>query len=231
MPELSDAVEQKTEQILSKDLECLLDVGFALRSVPEDEMVRWLKGEDILVRPERPCKNEVRYTGQPVFGITKEYDVVASSGLAYRFVVHPRTVHGINSNEVKVKFSKAYAVGENPDPGELVKPASKDVFYLLPLVAKLPLKDISYKQVAEFLEKHNGFVYDVRRPEVARFYDSYVQVRFIDSEDPLVSKSSQTRVHWRAEKVWMDVYLSVYNVKQNEVRLDLELVIPKKDVA
>lgn len=203
-------VSETTKQVSElSDLELLLDVGFALRSIPEEEIPRWLSGNDCLLR-NLPHKDKIKYQGQPVFGMTKEYDVSAASGQPYRLVVHPEKTLGVQNSAVRVKFSKTYEVGENKDLGSHVE-AKKNVLYLLPLVAQLPLKDISYEKVRDFFEKNNGFVYDTARPEMSQFRDSYQQKR-------------------DGENVWMDVYVTIHNLKDRKVKVDLEVVVPKKRI-
>lgn len=206
MSNVSEAVKQISE---FSDLELLLDVGFALRSIPEEEIPRWLSGNDCLLK-DLPHKDKVKYQGQPVLGMTKEYEVSASSGQPYRLVVHPERTLGVQNSAVRVKFSKTYDVGENKELGSLVE-AKKNVLYLLPLVAQLPLKDISYEKVREFFEKNNGFVYDTARPEISQFRDTYQQKR-------------------DGELIWMDVYVSIHNLKDRKVKVDLEVVVPKKHI-
>lgn len=266
MPELSEAV--KTAQAppyvgeLGRDLEFLLDVAFELRSVPEDEMERWLKGENCIVRPDNPHKKEVQYFGQPVQSIVKEYEVGSLSGEKYRLVVHPKKLNGVVSNNVRVKFTKTYAVGENPEPGILIRSddakkdlLKKNVLYLLPLAARLPLREIDYEAVKSFLIKYNGFGPIIVRPEVTQLRDSYVQKRPVAKYAPLLLENERGEIVKPArrpatEPVWMDVYLTVHDITKScqvydpgrpnhgamrldhtAVRLELEVVIPEKKVA
>jgi len=234
--ELSDTVKPSSGfvSVLSRDLELLIDVGLALRSVPEDEIERWLIGENSLIKPDNPHKVEVKYHGQPVIGIMKEYDVAALSGERYRLAVHPKKLRGIQSNDVRVKFGRTYSVGENSVHGTLDKHEDKSVLYLLPLVARLPLKDISYEKVREFFEKNNGFVDDIRRSDMTSFRDSYMQKRLSDPFEPLVfsnEKGERVKPKLRTivEPVWFDVYVNVYNVShKKEVKVELEVVMPNK---
>ncbi len=215
MPEVSETARQTS--FLQKGLEQLLDVGFEARSVPQDEMARWCANSS-LINVNRPHENEIIYVGQPVSGMTKEFEFQTLSGEKYRIVMHPNWSRGVVSNDVKVKFSKTYEVGENKDIGDLTKSDDKNVLYLLPLVAKLPVKNITYESVREFFEKNNGFVYDMKRSETSQFRDEYKQNR------------AQPKDHL-AETPWLDVYVTIQDIKGKSVKVDLEVAIPKKVIA
>jgi hypothetical protein len=231
MQELSDvsgAVKQISE---FSDLELLLDLGFALRSVPQDELVPWLEGNG-LVNVERKHRDRVKYIGQPINSTTKEFDVEINER-KYRLSVHPNRDQGIVSNDVRVKFSKSYTVGENSDIGDLTKSAEKNALYLLPLVTRLPLKDISYESVREFFEKNNGFKYEIQGAELVQFSDLYCQERPSDCKQLVLRDEHGKRYKpkmARTEKVWMDVYVSIHNIKGKEVKVELEVAIPKKNI-
>ncbi len=214
---LSQRVDSSYIAELDNDLEKLVAVGLALRSIPEDEMVRWLKDVEgrCLVRPAHPHPKEIAYSGQPVHGLTKEYEVLGPSGRAYRFVVHPQKKLGIPINDVSLKFSKTYEVGDNPVKGEIVGSNDHKVLYLLPLLDRLPVDKIDYEVIRDFLFRHNGFTCDVRRPEVTKFRDLY-KAKLPDGREES-----------------FEVYVAVHNVREpngREIKLDLEVAMPKKIV-
>lgn len=231
MPGLSD-VSGAVKQISGfSDLELLLDLGFALRSVPQDELVRWLEGNS-LVNVERKHGDKIKYVGQSLNSITKEFEVEINAR-KYRLSVHPKREQGLVSNDVTVKFSKTYEVGENTDIGDLTKSAEKNALYLLPLVARLPLKNISFDSVKDFFEKNNGFVYNTQSNEAVQFRDSYCQERPSDGEQ-LILRDEHGKLYKpkmaRTEKVWMDVYITIKNINGKSVGIDLEVAVPKKNV-
>ncbi len=231
MPGLSD-VSRAVKQISGfNDLELLLDLGFGLRSVPQDELVSWLEGNSPL-NVERKHGDRVKYIGQPINRMTKEFEVEIDAR-KYLLSVHPKRDQGIVSNEVKVKFSKTYAVGENTDIGDLTKPKEKDVLYLLPLVARLPVKKISFESVGNFFKNSNGFDYNTPSSDAVQFQDLYCQERPSDGEQ-LILRDERGKLYKpkmaRTEKVWMDVYVSVHNIKDKEVKVELEVAIPKKNI-
>jgi len=230
MPELTDVVSeavssQKTRKfpeyvnLLSHDLELLLDLGFALRSIPQDEIVRWFEGNS-LVTVKRPHKRKVKYAGQQVNGITKEYKVEIDSR-QYSFVVHPEWDKRVVSNDVKVKFTKTYAEGANPERGIRMKSDDHNVLYLLPMIDRLPLRLVSYHFVNCLFKKINGWQPKMLRPEQTQFCDNYVQKR---------GETGFEQPFEAGQNNWMDVAVNVYNVEKprKEVRIGLEVAIPKK---
>jgi hypothetical protein len=247
MPELSDIVaEVKTPSyldVLAKDLNALLEVGYALRSVPEDELVRWLDGKECWgMREKHPLPESVKYVGQPTIGLTKEYETIGPSGQHYRFVVTPKHTKGICNNEVRVKFFKEYPDGQNGNIGELVSSKDHNVLYLLPLISRLPIKEISYKAVVDFLEKHNGFRIMSNSMETAAFQDSYKhEIVEIYNSEPLklkfpdgnVKQVSPNRGAEIKKTVDMDVLVVVNKVarpKYHGIGIALEVILPEKRV-
>jgi len=255
VPELSDVVRDapvniataKPEDIpayvteLAQDLELLLDVGHALRSVTQNEMETWLEGKNRAIPPKHPHPGKVQLVGQPVFGQVREYVVRAPSGTQYSFVIELRRLGWIDSHIVKVKYTKTYKEGENPDRGILIDSTDHSVLYLLPLIARLPLEKITPRAVNDFLERHNGFKHDVMRPEMCRYQDVYEQMRSDDSgakpihlENPW---NSPTPTFYKKFNpyvkmpVKMDTFVTVHNDQKpsgNEVRIELEVAIPTK---
>jgi len=247
MPELSDVVaEVKTPSyldVLAKDLNALLEVGYALRSVPEDELIRWLEGKECWgAREKHPLPESVTYVGQPTIGLTKEYEALGPSGQHYRFVVTPKHTKGICNNEVRVKFVKEYPAGQNGNIGDLVSSKDHNVLYLLPLVSRLPVKDISYNSVVDFLEKHNGFRIVSNSMESAAFQDMYNHERktVYDSEplklkmpDGKVKQVSPDRGAEIKTEIKMDVLVMVNKVARPNYRgvgISLEVFLPEKRI-
>ncbi|MEM3154611.1 MAG: hypothetical protein QW165_03555 [Candidatus Woesearchaeota archaeon] len=216
---------------LQSGLEKILDVAFDLRSVPEDEIPRWLAGSSIV--NERRHLGSVKYCGQPVHGIVKEY-AMQVSGEQYRLVVHPCVQCRVVTNEVKVRFTRTYAVGKNQYAGEPAKIEGKNVLYLLPLVAKLPVSNISFDSVQEFFEKNNGFVHDYMRFEMTRFRDVYKQTRRCAPAEPIELRDASGKIVsqklQQTEEVLMDVYVTVHRQQDRKVKVDLEIHVPRKIV-
>jgi len=223
---------------LGEDLGYLIEMGHVLVSVPARDITPWFEGHRNRVLTDTPnlydglvkLVNEESGTEKDTDETTKEYEVKAPSGTSYTFVVKTRVKHQITANEVKIRFTKIYNPGVNPQKGVLVGSSDHDVLYLLPLIARLPLDNISYDAVVDFLEKHNGFKYSIRRPDSAQFQDQYKyerRVQKLSASNPsykgaMIIKNPVSSSH--------DVYVNVEKLEDGRVKLELEVAIPKKNV-
>ena len=198
MPELSDLATESENgsrtAVIERDLACLLEVGYALRSVPESDIELWIKGRERCGVPPRPCKQEVMLLRDPVE--TNNYEVVVPSGKIYTLVVEPivrpDACVRIHNNKVTIRFSKKYFEGPNSSvspapPNEHRLSALIQVIDNLPFeyasldnATKLvPLKQVSFDNLVELVKAYNGFRTDKNNPVernpffgTARFYDA-----------------------------------------------------------
>src|SRR3989344_7511425 len=157
MPQLKP--QTPLAQNLAKDLDCLLDMAFSLRSIASGDIESWLSGTNDLLKPKNKHTNDVEYLGQPTEGLEKHYELRAPSGQTYRFLITPKEEQCVSNNTVIVRHSKTYPEGPNT-PGEKTTSKDKSVLYLLPWVAALPINHVTYEATREFFANNNGF--DVR---------------------------------------------------------------------
>lgn len=247
MTDITDTVTKRPEtpayvEDLSRDLGLLLDLGYALRTVREDELMRWLQGRECLgSRHQNPHPDKVRYVGQPGVGLTKEFEMTAPSATNYRLVATPTPndlLPHVPRNKVAIAFTKLYADGPNPDLGELVGSKDHAVLYLLPLVAHLPVPDISYDAVLQFFREHNGFEETVT-PDLRKFHDIYTHTHApLDVTKPLMLWAPGGRQivspAYRADGPVTDnlnVYVTVRRVEPRKaVEITLEIMLPELPV-
>jgi hypothetical protein len=209
---LEKAVEQaETEKELppyvaelATDLDLLIEIGSALRSLPERDMVPWFEGHRDDLTPNN-YRSEVRLVRSETSVTTKKFEVEAPSGTSYTLVVEPAIEDMINYNKVKIQLTREYKAGPNEQQGVLIKPAEHKVAYLLPLVARLPLKTITYDALIEFLREHNGFEEPERTLERTKFTDWY---------------EHGTTTY--------EIHLNVHKLEDGGARLELEVLIPDK---
>ncbi len=242
MPEISELVtESETGSrtaVLERDLTCLLEVGYALRSVPESDIELWVKGQERCGAPPRPHKQEVTLLrDRPVE--TNKYEVVVPSGEIYTLVVEPIVKPDagvrIHNNKVTIRFSKKYFEG----PNSSVSPAPPNehrLSALLQVIGNLPseyasldrdnktklvpLKFVSFDNVVELVKAYNGFRTDKNNPVernpffgIARFHDA----------------NFECQCGLKPEK--LNVYVDIergYAHGGNYIEMSLRVVLPEK---
>ncbi len=213
MQELSDlATESKADsstEVLERDLACLLEVGYALRSVPENDIDWWMNGQERCGVVARPRKKEVVLLRQP--NVSNEYEVVAPSGEVYTLVVEPNAQpeYGIRvpRNKVTIRYSRRYSEGPNTlvgpaPPNEHKLSALLQVIRTLPseyvalnkefVPERVPLKVISFDNLVGLVKAYNGFRTDRNNPVernpfsgTARFYDANFEHLFEQKPEKL----------------------------------------------
>lgn len=196
------------------ELSDILDVAYALRSIEQDQIERWLLGQNELLRPKLPHPGLVESVRLPVLGVEKHYEVTTSEKEQYTFIVAPGEDEGVTSNKVALRASRTYPEGTRQS-GPWAKSDQHEIMYLLPWIKDLPLSNVTYENVREFFANNNGFETEVRRSELSVFYDQYGRTKPDGTRETL------------------DCYVRIEPTRlngQKAVKLSLDIEIPLKKI-